>query len=539
MGAAGTRFGRNVPLYAAFASEATLLEPNPRKISVDVLRRRGEPKEAGFLNMIGAAWTQFQIHDWFSHGANDEVSPRVSVPLPAQDELRERGLETLEIQRTMPDPTRQPEEAALPSTFLNTVTQWWDGSQLYGSGQAAQDRLRTGRGGKLRLTDDGKLPVGVVGEAETGFSDNWWVGLELLHTVFANEHNAIADVLAANHPAWDDARLFDTARLVNAALMTRIHTLEWTPAILPHPTLVAAMHTNWNGLDQYTSPPFGGTHPHPSVDAIINGIVGNPRQLNGHPYFLTEEFVSVYRMHPMLPEELSLHKASDGSGKGKVPVAESLDAKSRDMIDDHGMADLLYSFGRQNSGSLELNNYPRFLQDIVTPQGIVDVGTIDIVRDRERGIPRFNNARRLLALKPVSSFLELTGDEALAEQLDEAYGGDLEKLDLMVGVFAEGTRPDCFGMSETAFQIFILLATRRLQTDRFYTTDYRPEVYTQEGIDWVEGNTIKDVLLRHYPELAEGLSGTTNAFMPWSPSHRGGTWREKPDLSMFGRICEI
>jgi len=143
---------------------------------------------------------------------------------------------------------------------------------------------------------------------------------------------------------------------------------------------------------------------------------------------------------------------------------------------------MLYSFARQNSGSLELNNYPQFLQDIVLPHGIADLGTIDIVRDRERGIPRFNNARRLFALKPVSSFVELAGNTTEAEQLEKAYD-DVEKVDLMVGMFAEGTRPDCFGISETAFQAFTLMATRRLQTDRFYTTDSRSEVYTQEGID--------------------------------------------------------
>ena len=50
----------------------------------------------------------------------------------------------------------------------------------------------------------------------------------------------------------------------------------------------------------------------------------------------------------------------------------------------------------------------------------------------------------------------------------------------MIGMYAE-QKPKGFGFSDTAFRIFILMASRRLESDRFFTRDYRPEVYTQEG----------------------------------------------------------
>jgi hypothetical protein len=59
------------------------------------------------------------------------------------------------------------------------------------------------------------------------------------------------------------------------------------------------------------------------------------------------------------------------------------------------------------------------------------------------------------------------------------------------------------------------MASRRLKSDRFFTDDYNPDVYTPEGIEWVESNTMADVLLRHYPELAPALDGVANAFAPW------------------------
>ena len=64
----------------------------------------------------------------------------------------------------------------------------------------------------------------------------------------------------------------------------------------------------------------------------------------------------------------------------------------------------------------------------------------------------------------------------------------VEKVDLTIGMYAEPL-PQGFGFSDTAFRVFILMASRRLKSDRFFTMDYRPEVYTQAGIDWVERNT--------------------------------------------------
>ena len=69
--------------------------------------------------------------------------------------------------------------------------------------------------------------------------------------------------------------------------------------------------------------------------------------------------------------------------------------------------------------------------------GRFDLAAVDILRDRERGVPRYNEFLRLIRKEPVKSFEELAGDPALGEQLRQVYGGDLEKVDLMVGLYAE------------------------------------------------------------------------------------------------------
>nr|MBA2599555.1 peroxidase [Actinomycetota bacterium] len=68
MGSVGSRFGRNVPLQHTFPEkEPQLLTPNPRLVSRELLtRERFQP--ATTLNVLAAAWIQFEVHDWFSHG---------------------------------------------------------------------------------------------------------------------------------------------------------------------------------------------------------------------------------------------------------------------------------------------------------------------------------------------------------------------------------------------------------------------------------------------------------------------------------------
>ena len=50
----------------------------------------------------------------------------------------------------------------------------------------------------------------------------------------------------------------------------------------------------------------------------------------------------------------------------------------------------------------------------------------------------------------------------------------------MFGLMAEPL-PEGFGFSDTEFPIFLLMASRRLKSDRFLSRDYRPEVYTSRG----------------------------------------------------------
>ncbi len=179
------------------------------------------------------------------------------------------------------------------------------------------------------------------------------------------------------------------------------------------------------------------------------------------------------------------------------------------------MTDWIYSFGLAHPGAITLHNHPNGLRDLRRVNGDhVDIATIDVLRDRERGVPRYNDFREKLRKPRIERFEDLTPDPEWNEQIREVYGGDIDKVDTQVGLLGEKPPPG-FGFSDTAFRIFILMASRRLKSDRFYTNDYRPEVYTPEGIKWVEDNLFADVVLRHHPDLAPALEGSENGFAPW------------------------
>ena len=147
----------------------------------------------------------------------------------------------MQILRTPGDPTRQPDDTS-PPTYINTQSHWWDGSQIYGSDKESQQRVRSGEDGKLVVGPGNTAPMEMISQAseEPGF----WIGLALMQTIFMLEHNAICDRLRAEYPSWSDDALFDHARLINAALLAKIHTVEWTTAILGHPTMQIGMRAN-------------------------------------------------------------------------------------------------------------------------------------------------------------------------------------------------------------------------------------------------------------------------------------------------------
>jgi hypothetical protein len=528
MGMAGARFGRNVPIEATFGEkEPRLYEPNPRRISRDLLARR-HFIPVPYLNVLAAGWIQFVVHDWLSHGPNDPTIPPHRFPLPAGDDWP--GGEMI-VLRSKPDPLTSTADTGQPATYRNTETHWWDASQLYGSSRERQLIVRTDpatgqpcAGGKLPLQADGHLLLEKHirhGELElTGTTGNWWVGLSIMHTLFSREHNAIVDRLRIDHPNAEGEWLFAKARLVNAALIAKIHTTEWTPALMNSPEGRFAMRANWWGVmgEHYTRAygRLGGGE-------VLSGIPGSPTEQHAAPYAMTEEFVSVYRMHSLLPDEFSFRRHGDDGERERRDLYGVTAAGVHKLYTHMPFEDVIYSLATSNVGALSLHNFPNGLRRInkknlpPTESIFIDLAAIDVLRDRERGVPRYCAFRRHFGMRAPKTFEELTDNPAWRRELQAVYE-DVEDVDLLVGTLVEKCPPG-FGFSDTAFRVFILMASRRLKSDRFFSSDFTPEVYTPAGFRWIEDNNLRSVIERHCPALKRNFADLRNVFFPWD---RGG-----------------
>lgn len=743
MGSTGTLFARNTQFESTFpdlqltdlaiarhsdaqnGNRLGLLKPDPQLISRKLFTRaQSDPdkcneghgiepgsgeascdyQKAPFFNVLAAFWIQFMTHDWFSHTREGRNSPgleEVGCDAEAQalgcrpDDRREA---ILVAQAGKPDTFShggQTFDKRAYKTTENTITAWWDASQIYGHDDLSARRVIRDPNDQAKLLQpDGYLPVFAdcapdcpiqsqwQGQEVSAFPDNWNIGMSFYHNLFVREHNAIVDEfrrLQAQHPDRDsglrnpadprraityrevsDEEIFQVARLVVAAEIAKIHTIEWTTQLLYDEPLYLGMNSNWFGLFNVDENPVsealrkilkrdqnlltttsarlaglfdrkGEGHESNALYSILAsgaGIFGlnskryeghlwwkkdvwdldNPRDVNGgvnhfgSPFNFPEEFTTVYRLHPLVPDliEFREYQHPDTIASNR-PVVNTVRGKSTEEMRNGRIENWALSMGRQRLGLLHLQNHPLFLQNLEMPHldsasGKLDIVALDIIRDRERGVPRFNEFRRQIGLKTLTSFDDFVdqrlpknspsrkAQEQVVAKIREVYGthqcdaskiiskaqkdasgafindclghpdgtivDNIEDVDTVVGWLAEYTRPHGFAISETQFHVFILNASRRLFSDRFFTSSFRPEFYSHLGYDWVMNNgplsgcpypltklkdrrevcnepeksnghttmvsPLKRVIMRNIPELHDELLPVVNVFDPWA-----------------------
>ncbi|XP_031372461.1 alpha-dioxygenase 2 isoform X2 [Punica granatum] len=522
IGSQGTFFGRNM---RPSTTQYGLLDPNPILVASKLLARKKFIDNGLQFNMIACSWIQFMIHEWVDH-----MEDTRQVEMRAPKEIANGcPLKSFRFFRTKQVPAGSSDAK---TGSLNIRTPWWDGSVIYGNDEEGMRRVRTFKDGKLKISGDGLLEHNEKGVPISGDVRNSWAGFSFLQALFVKEHNSICDMLKENYSDFDDEKLYRFARLVTSAVIAKIHTIDWTVELLKTDTLQAGMRINWYGfLGKKIKDMFG-----PILGPILSGLVGlrKPRD-HGVPYSLTEEFVSVYRMHSLLPDKLILRDIEAKTGEQKcppieeeVPMEEMVGKEGERRLSKIGMEKMMVSMGHQSCGALSLWNYPTWMRKLI-PQDVngedrsdpVDMAALDIYRDRERGVARYNEFRRNLLMIPISHWEDLTDDEEVIRALQEVYGDDVEKLDLLVGLQAE-KKIKGFAISETAFFIFLLIASRRLEADRFFTTNFNAHTYTEKGMEWVnKTETLKDVLDRHFPDMTRKWMKCSSAFSVWdSPPNR-------------------
>lgn len=118
-GCTGMRFGRNFSRqYTPAVTVEELWHPNPRMLSEQFMERKTFIP-ATTLNLLAAAWIQFQTHDWFKHETEPEKT--WDVPLPEGDSWPHGNMI---LHQSKPDGVLHPSDKTTPG-YKNLNTAWW------------------------------------------------------------------------------------------------------------------------------------------------------------------------------------------------------------------------------------------------------------------------------------------------------------------------------------------------------------------------------------------------------------------------------
>lgn len=475
------------------------------------------------LNILAASWIQAMVHDWIGHFDGDKI-----ITL---DKGAENGcpFSSFRFKNT---------KARSDGHFESERSQWWDASFVYGQDEDEVNKARTFKGGAMYASSTPHvLPENKDGSYVLGDNKNSWVGVTLLQDVFLKEHNWIANKMAKEYPDMSDQQIFDATRMVISALVAKVHTVDWTIELLKTDLLTVGMHTNWYGLPKALAAHYINKSALKWFPTSLLAKVGQKKaNNNGTPFCLTEEFAAVYRLHSLSPPGLIVGKNENEF----IPLLDLVGNKGRESFrkTPERPREIMESCLFYPCGGLYSSNYPNAYRKIppTTDAGLdlpekdhIDLAALDLYRDRERGILKFNDFRRSLNLKPYRSWMELTGNnEVDARKLELIYGPGqegIEKLDLLIGDMYEKKPSPAFALSETSFIIFLLMASRRLDSDPYLNENLKEKYYTEIGINHLhDTDGFVDILDRHYPDLAKVFKDRNqSAFKPLAEK----SWEKK------------
>jgi hypothetical protein len=456
--------------------------PSPRAISNGVFHQEASlPNHLGISDFI---WTfgQFLDHDFsLTEGAAFDGLSSAFIAIPTDDPAFDpggTGTQLMSFHRGLFDPTTG---ITTPRLQINELTGYIDGSQIYGSDTQRAAALRSGVGGKLKVThspvgdlapfNDGTL--GNAGSPERpDLSTTLFVAgdirineqptLACMHILFIREHNWQADQVARSNPSWTDEQIFQAARRLVIAELQHIAIDEFVPALLGN----AAGIGPYRGYDAKVNPGIsavfstaafriGHTLLSPFIQRI--GADGNPTPEG--PLSLRDSFFAVT---PSLIQARGIEPFLRGVA---VQKAQELDNK---VIDDVRN----FLFGAPGAGGLDLIS-------------------LNLQRGRDMGLGDFNTVRTDFGLARVTSFAQITRDPALALALQQLFGS-VDSIDPFAGMFAEDHVPG-YNVGRTLLAVFTDQFRRARAGDRFWYE----RTFSGDDLDRVRATRLSDIIKRN------------------------------------------
>ena len=221
---------------------------------------------------------------------------------------------------------------------------------------------------------------------------NVQIGYVMLNTLFLREHNRICAILHEKNPDWDDERLFQTARNTVIAVLIRIVVEEYINHIAPYHFKFRAQPQSFYDQRWYRN------------------------------NWMTLEFNLLYRWHGLVTDDVLI-------ANEMVPVEDTF--FNNQLLVDRGLGPLFEDGSLQKSGDIGLFN---------TSSMLIGTERASISLSRLARLQSYNAYREYCSYPKVTEFNQISGDPKVQDALRILYDGDIDKVELYVGLFAEDVR---------------------------------------------------------------------------------------------------
>jgi hypothetical protein len=459
--------------------------PSPREISNAVAAQSDDIPNNRRMSDWVWHWGQFLDHDLDLTPQPGNPPEEADIPVPLGDPYFDpngTGTQVIPFQRSVYDPNTGT-GTDNPRQQPNVLTSYIDGSQIYGSDPVRAAELRTFDHGKLKTSpgdmlpfnsaeyfgDDAPLPNANMGQfpddqlyVAGDVRSNENIGLTAVQTLFVREHNYWCDVLAGQHPHWNDETLYQWARKIVGAEIEVITYNEFLPAI----------------MGSY-APAING-HYDPTVNASI----------------ATEFSTAGFRVgHTLLSNQIQrIQNNGQPDSRGPISLADSFFNPPL-LTDNHDMRVILKGLASQKAQEIDTRLVDGVRNFLFGPPGAggFDLASLNIQRGRDHGLSDYNSTRLAYELPPVHSFADITSDPDIQQALADEYG-TVDNIDLWVGSLAEDHLPgSSLGPMLTA--IFQDQFTRLRDGDRLYF-EFDPS-FSGLDIAMLEQTTLSDIICRN------------------------------------------
>jgi hypothetical protein len=427
---------------AAYADGIAAMEKGPpaRYISNRIFNDLGQNlfSENG-ISQLGWVWGQFLDHSFGLR--NEHRGETAAIPFDAKDPIERfrNDLRSIDFART---PAAVGTGKTSTRQQTNTVSSFIDAYAVYGGTQDRLEWLRLGPvDGKISNNSASLfLPGGYLPQADARGNKNTAPGMDLMgqlathpasaavagdvranenialtatHTLFAREHNRIVSRLPDSLSNQDR---FQIARRVAVAEQQYITYHEFLPTLGVHlppyrgydpnvnpslsnefATVGYRVHSMVHGEIEPAAPV--GTYGQAQLRAFR--AQGIPSEIRGKNVTLVIP-LGVAFGNPNLLKSVGLGPTIEG-------LADERQYKNDEQIDD-SMRSILFQIPKPGIKDPTVCGEPKVNPSCYST--VQDLGAIDVQRDRDHGIPPYNQLRVAYGLEPKDSYRAITGERS-------------------------------------------------------------------------------------------------------------------------------